>query len=50
VQRTHEAVMELLAGGRIEPTIERTIGLDAVPAALTDLAARRTVGKILVRP
>ena len=50
VQRTHEAVMELLAGGRIHPTIERTIGLDAVPAALTDLAARRTVGKIVVLP
>ena len=50
VQRTHAAVMELLASGRIHPVIERRVGLAGVAAAMTDLAARRTVGKVLVDP
>jgi NADPH2:quinone reductase len=50
VQRTHAAVMELLASGKIRPVIDRVIGLDGVADALGDLAARRSVGKIVVDP
>jgi NADPH2:quinone reductase len=36
--------------GRIAPVIDRTIGLEAVATALTDLAERRVTGKIVVVP
>jgi len=50
VQRTHGALMELLASGRIRPVIDRVVGLAGVAGALGDLAARRSVGKIVVDP
>jgi NADPH2:quinone reductase len=50
VQRTHAAVMELLAAGKIRPAIDRVVGLDGVAGALGDLAERRSVGKIVVDP
>jgi NADPH2:quinone reductase len=50
VQRTHAELMELFASRRVRPVIDRVIGLDAVAAALGDLAARRSAGKIVVDP
>jgi NADPH:quinone reductase len=45
------AYAELLAmlGSQVRPVIDRVIGLEDVPAALADLEARRTIGKIVVR-
>jgi len=47
-----EAYQELIGmlGRQVRPLIDRVIGLAEVPAALTDLEERRTVGKVVVRP
>ena len=47
-RRVHAALLELVAAGRIRPTIGRTIGLDDVASALEDHAARRTTGRTVV--
>jgi NADPH2:quinone reductase len=36
--------------GRIKPLISKTYTLDEVPQALTDMAARRVTGKIVIKP
>ena len=43
---------ELIAmlGNRVRPVIDRVVDLAATSEALGDLEARRTVGKIVVRP
>ena len=46
---THAALLELLAAGRYRPTVTRCVAFDEVPAALTDLAGRRTMGRVVVR-
>jgi NADPH2:quinone reductase len=46
---THTALVRLLAEGRYRPTVTRCVGFDEVPAALSDLAARRTTGRVVVR-
>ena len=46
---TNAALVELLAQGRYRPTVTRCVDFDEVPAALTDLAARRTTGRVVVR-
>jgi NADPH2:quinone reductase len=46
---THAAMAELLADGRYRPTVERVVDFDEVPAALDDLANRRTTGRVVVR-
>jgi NADPH2:quinone reductase len=46
---THEAMQQLLADGRYRPTVERVVDFDEVPAALDDLANRRTTGRVVVR-
>src|SRR5205814_2781864 len=46
---THAALLDLLAAGRYRPTVERCVAFDDVPVALTDLAARRTMGRVVVR-
>jgi NADPH2:quinone reductase len=46
---THAALTALLSEGRYHPTVTRCVDFDAVPAALTDLAARRTMGRVAVR-
>jgi NADPH2:quinone reductase len=43
-------VMDWYGAGRIQPVIEREVGLDGVATALEDLAARRVMGRIVVRP
>jgi NADPH2:quinone reductase len=50
VQRAHAQVMDGFASGRLRPVIDRVVGLDGVAAALADLAARRSSGKIVVDP
>lgn len=46
---THDALTSLLAEGRYRPTVERVVSFDEVPDALTDLADRRTMGRVVVR-
>jgi NADPH:quinone reductase len=46
---THAALVELLDSGRYRPTTTRCVAFDEVPAALTDLAERRTTGRVVVR-
>jgi NADPH:quinone reductase len=46
---THDALTKLLAEGRYHPTVERCVTFDEVPVALTDLAERRTIGRVVVR-
>ncbi len=43
-------VIRLAAAGRLRATIDRTIGLDDVPAALDDLAAGRVTGRVIIVP
>jgi NADPH:quinone reductase-like Zn-dependent oxidoreductase len=52
VQEVHAVYAELIEmlGTSVRPVIDRVIDLAAVPDALTDLEARRTIGKIIVRP
>ena len=45
---THEALTRLLAAGLYRPRVERRVSFDEVPAALEDLAARRTIGRVVV--
>jgi NADPH:quinone reductase len=42
-------ILALLAAGRFKPVVGRVIDFADVPKALTDLAARRTMGRIVVR-
>jgi len=43
-------LMDWYVAGRIWPVIDRQVGLDGAAAALDDLAARRVMGKVVVRP
>jgi len=46
---TQAALTELLRDGRYRPVVTRCVEFADVPAALTDLAARRTMGRVAVR-
>ncbi len=46
---TQVAVVDLWHHGRFRPVTTSEIGFDDVPAALTDIAARRSRGRIVVR-
>ena len=46
---TNAALSELLSSGRYRPLVTRVVDFGDVPAALTDLAARRTMGRVVVR-
>jgi NADPH2:quinone reductase len=46
---THAALSALLADGRYRPTVTRCVPFEDVPAALTDLADRRSLGRTAVR-
>jgi NADPH2:quinone reductase len=46
---TQTAVAAMVDAGSFRPVTTRTIGFDEVPAAVTDLAARRTKGRVVVR-
>ncbi len=43
-----ERVIEMIAEGKIEPAIQRTVSLRGVPAAIHSLERRTVVGKIVV--
>jgi NADPH2:quinone reductase len=42
-------IERLLAEGRYRPTVQRCVDFADVPAAVADLAARRTLGRVVVR-
>jgi NADPH2:quinone reductase len=46
---THEALLGLLEAGRYRPAVDRCVPFEDVPEALTDLAERRTMGRVVVR-
>jgi NADPH2:quinone reductase len=48
VRAAHDELLELHATGHVRPLVAPVRGLDDVPAALADLAAGRTTGKLLV--
>lgn len=43
------ALLELVASGRLDPMVTRTVTLDEIPAALHDLEGRHVTGKIVAR-
>jgi NADPH2:quinone reductase len=45
---TQDALTRLMAEGRYSPRVERRVTFDEVPAALEDLAARHTIGRVVV--
>jgi NADPH2:quinone reductase len=49
VRAAYRMLFELCAAGAVRPPVSRVVPLAQAPAALADLAARRTVGKIVVR-
>lgn len=50
VGEAHEALLRLYAEGAVSPLISERVGLAEAPAALTRLADRGTVGKVVVFP
>ncbi len=46
--RVQQAIAADLAAGRIAPVVDVREGLEALPAAMDDLAARRTAGKVVL--
>jgi NADPH:quinone reductase len=49
-ETAHAHVLGLLKQGRYRPTTTRVIAMEQVPDALEDLHARRTWGRVVVRP
>ena len=49
VRAVYQELFAML-GSQVRPVIDRVIGLAEAPAALADLEARRTIGKIVVLP
>jgi NADPH2:quinone reductase len=47
-EETHAGLVALVAEGRYRPTVSRTVPFADVPQALTDLAERRTIGRVVV--
>lgn len=50
VAAIHDELMKLVAAGEIDPLLGPEFAFDDAPAALTALATRGTVGKVIVRP
>ncbi|MCE2391338.1 MAG: NADPH:quinone oxidoreductase family protein [Proteobacteria bacterium] len=48
-REVHEKLCELYAAGRFDPVVRR-VAFEDVPRAITDLAERRTVGKVVALP
>ncbi|WP_307834079.1 zinc-binding dehydrogenase [Paractinoplanes lichenicola] len=49
VRAAYDELFRRCAAGELRPPITRVVSLSEAPAALADLAARRTTGKIIVR-
>ena len=50
IGRTADALATLFASGEVAPLISEVCGMDELPAALTRLGARGTVGKVVLTP
>jgi len=50
VAEAHEALLRMYAEGAIRPLVSERLPLSAAPDALTRLATRRTVGKVVLLP
>jgi NADPH2:quinone reductase len=48
-ERLHAQVLALLRAGELRPVVDRVVGFDELPRALTDFEARRTKGRVVVR-
>jgi NADPH:quinone reductase len=48
-EQTHAALLDLLAAGSFRPQVTRAVDFADVPEALTALAERRTMGRVVVR-
>jgi len=48
-EETRHALEPLLESGQFRPQVTRVIDFDQVPEALTDVAERRTMGRVVVR-
>jgi D-arabinose 1-dehydrogenase-like Zn-dependent alcohol dehydrogenase len=46
LDRTHVELLKLYADGKIRPTKQK-ISFDDIPTALTDLADRKVIGKVV---
>ena len=46
---TQDAIEALVAQGKYQPLVSRCVDFADVPAAVTDLAERRTWGRVVVR-
>jgi NADPH:quinone reductase len=49
VRAAYDELFRRCAAGELRPPVTRVVPLDEAPAALADLAARRTTGKVVVR-
>ncbi|MEE3920509.1 zinc-binding dehydrogenase [Micromonospora sp. BRA006-A] len=49
VEAAYQELFDMCASGAVRPPVSRLVSLDETPAALTELAERRTTGKIIVR-
>ncbi|MFV2018379.1 NADPH:quinone oxidoreductase family protein [Micromonospora sp. LOL_023] len=49
VAQAYQRIFDLVAAGAVRPPVNRIVDLAGTPAALADLADRRTTGKIIVR-
>lgn len=50
IEAAHAALTELYAAGKIKPLVSERVPMAGAPEALTRLAARATVGKVVVLP
>ncbi|MFI5893861.1 zinc-binding dehydrogenase [Actinoplanes sp. NPDC051513] len=48
VRHAYDELFRMCASGEVRPPVSRVVSLDEAPAALADLAARRTTGKVIV--
>jgi NADPH:quinone reductase len=48
IKATEARLVQMLGEGAIRPHVERRVGLEALPQALADLAARRSSGKLVL--
>jgi NADPH2:quinone reductase len=49
VHAVHRELLDLFEAGTVAPVIDRVVPFAAVPAAIDDIAQRRTTGKVVVR-
>jgi NADPH:quinone reductase len=46
LDRTHEELLKLYAEGKIRPTTQK-VSFEDIPTALTDLADRKVIGRVV---